>query len=139
MNYAERIIKLTKGEEMTIITLTKKGIALTLAILIIATPLLAQQTMDDYVQGKLDGERDSKGNPLWILAGVGCGVFGVGAAYFIKPSPPAHALVGKASGYVMGYTEGYQKKSRNKNAGYACAGWAAWIIFYLATYEAPGE
>ena len=117
----------------------KSCLVLSLIFLLIATPLLAQQTMDDYVQGKLDGERDAKGSPLWFLAGLGCGIFGAGAAYFIKPSPPTHALVGKSSSYVMGYTEGYQNKARNKNTTYACAGWVAWTILYLAVIAPSSE
>lgn len=111
----------------------RKIFILFLVSILIITPILAQQqTMDDYVQGKLDGENNAKGNALWFIAGAGCGIFGAGAAYFIKPSPPAHALIGKSSNYVLGYTEGYQNKARNKNTTYACAGWAAWGIFYVA-------
>lgn len=85
-----------------------------------------------FVQGKIDGARDAKGNALWLIAGVGCGVFGVGAAYFTKPSPPTQMLIGKSRDYVMGYTEGFQGKSRETNTGYACAGWGTWALVYLA-------
>jgi hypothetical protein len=87
---------------------------------------------EGFFEGKVAGEASAKGNPLWILAGVGCGLFGVLGALLVKPSPPTHALMGKSSDYVLGYTEGYQKKARNANTGYACAGWAAFTVVYVA-------
>jgi len=104
-----------------------------LIILMLSTPIISiAQTMgNDYLQGKMQGELDAKGNPLWIIAGLGCGIFGVGAAYFTKPSPPSMAIMGKSTEYILGYTEGYQNKSRNTNTGYACGGWAAWLVMYL--------
>ena len=111
-----------------------KVISVFLIAIMVSIPmtLLAQQQEGTFAQGKMDGERDAKGNALWVLAGAGCGIFGVGAAYFMKPSPPAQALVGKSADYVLGYTDGYQNKARNANAGYACGGWAAFIAIYAA-------
>ena len=112
-----------------------KLISMVLIVLMVSTPmmLLAQEEQEDtFFQGKLDGERDAKGNGLWALAGCACGIFGVAAAYLIKPTPPAAALIGRSSEYIMGYTEGYQNKSRNKNAMYACGGWAAFVLIYAA-------
>jgi hypothetical protein len=118
---------------MTNTIIWKKILALSLAIVLFANPILwAQEELSDYALGKLDGERDAKGNPLWFLAGFGCGIFGVGAAYLIKPEPPAHALMGKSSEYVLGYTEGYQNKSRTQNAMYALGGMAAGCLLFLA-------
>lgn len=117
---------------MLIIGPAKKTIAVILAILMFTAPILAYQTSTEYARGKLEGERDARGNPLWLLAGVGCGIFGAGAAYFIKPTPPSHALMGKSPDYVLGYTEGFQNKARMSNVGYACAGWAAFAAIYIA-------
>lgn len=110
----------------------KKIIALFLAVMILATPVLGQQGGGDYFRGKLDGERDARGNPLWVLAGLsgtGCclliGCAGVGLAYAVPPSPPPAALMGKSSEYVLGYTEGYKSKARLKNTAYAAAGCCA--------------
>ncbi|MDP4164544.1 MAG: hypothetical protein Q8898_15720 [Bacillota bacterium] len=89
-----------------------------------------QSAMNQFAVGKLDGERDAKGNPLWFLAGAGCGCFGAGFAFLMKPSPDAQSLVGKSSDYVLGYTEGYKNKGRMKNTSYACAGWAAFVAVY---------
>ena len=119
---------------MTLPHFFQRTISLILVFLLLACPLIGQQgnTVNDYLQGKADGEMDAKGNPAWILGGALCGIFGVAGAYFIKPSPPTESLIGKSAEYVMGYTEGYQNKSRQKNAAYACGGWAAFVVIFLA-------
>ena len=112
-----------------------KLVALLLAITFLTTPLLvlADEGLNEYAQGKMDGEEDAKGNPLWILAGAGCGICGAGAAYLMKPKPPTSSLVGKSGDYVLGYTEGYQNKGRNKNTMYACGGWLVGVAILAAT------
>jgi hypothetical protein len=85
-----------------------------------------------YSDGLMRGQIEAKGNALWLLAGFGCNCLGVLAAYMVKPNPPTYALVGKSSDYVMGYTEGYQKKSKNKNANYAWLGCAANALVSIA-------
>lgn len=112
-----------------------KLVAFVLAFLMVVCPFsssLAQTTPSDYVQGKMDGERDARGNPVWFLAGLGCGIFGLIGAFVIAPSPPTHALVGKSSDYVLGYTEGYKSKARSGNAMYAAVGAITWVVIYLA-------
>lgn len=94
-------------------------------ILVVPVVALAQDDdsgVDQCWQGKADGERDGKGNAAWMLAGIGCGIFGVGAAYLIKPNPATGALLGKSSEYVLCYTESYQQSAKNKNAMYAGIG-----------------
>lgn len=121
----------------------KKPISLMLIFLLLLCPLLAMQadSGNDFLQGKADGEMDAKGNPLWLLGGALCGLFGVIGAYFIKPSPPTEAMLGKSAEYVMGYTDGYQNKARNKNVGYACGGWAIFILIYAAAggFDTSGD
>ena len=41
----------------------------------------------------------------------------------------------------MGYTDGYQNKARNKNVGYACGGWAIFILIYAAAggFDTSGD
>ncbi|MCF7911334.1 MAG: hypothetical protein K9M99_02310 [Candidatus Cloacimonetes bacterium] len=122
-----------------------KVVSLILALLLFSMPvilkaqLLEEQAKDQqsaeqtYAQGQLDGKRDAKGNPLWILAGCGCGLFGVLGAILIKPNPPAQKLIGKSNDYVLGYTEAYKKAASGKNTGYAFGGWAAYLIAYFAS------
>jgi hypothetical protein len=116
-------------------------------VLMISAPItsLAQGT-GDYLQGRTDGERDAKGNPLWVLAGLagtGCclliGCAGIGAAYLLPPSPPAHVLIGKSPEYVLGYTEGYQSKAKVENTMYAAIGCAAAAVINLIINLALGN
>lgn len=113
---------------------SKKIIALSLAAMMLATPILAQQAPSDYVQGKTDGARDGNAaaSPLWFAAGVGCGCFGAGAAYLMPPSVPAERLVGKSADYATGYAEAYRSAGRNRQTLYACTGWLTWGLIYLA-------
>ena len=109
-----------------------------LAFLVCATPILAQQAPDqasEYFQGKLDGEREASGSGIWFLAGLGCGVFGLGAAYLSQPAPPAINLVGKSQPYAMGYTDGYRNSARNQNTTYAAIGWAVWLAILVGAYS----
>jgi len=76
------------------------------------------------------GEQDSKANPVFFVAGAGCGCFGIGFAYLNKPSVNILTLTGKSEVYIIGYTKGYQNKSRNKNMIYASVGWLFWLAFY---------
>jgi hypothetical protein len=117
----------------------KRVVSLMLVVFMIAMPLIelsAQETnsaVSEFTMGQLKGESDAKGQPLWFLAGLGCGIIGVGVAYFVKPNPPAAALLGQSSDYVLGYTDGFKKKSRDKNVSYACVGWGVWIVIYVTT------
>lgn len=89
-----------------------------------------------YAQGHIDGERDYRASPAWIVAGVGCGLFGVGYAWLVPPEPPSQALVDKEAEYALGYREGYRGKGRSGNTLYACLGWVTWLLILVA---ASGE
>jgi hypothetical protein len=95
-------------------------------------PQSASQGGDTCMQGKFDGAAAARANPLWILAGAACGIFGVGAAYLIKPSPPIGSLMGRSSEYALCYTDAYQNKARNGNTAWACGGWATFVLIYVA-------
>ncbi|MBN1350547.1 hypothetical protein JXJ21_14115 [candidate division KSB1 bacterium] len=110
-----------------------KSTLIALILVIIATSgIIAQESTGTYLDGKADGQRDAMGNAMWILAGFGCGIMGVVAAYIHKPSPPVYALVGKSPEYVLGYTEGYQTKARSRNLWYASAGLGAMLVVSIA-------
>lgn len=116
-------------------SISKKIISFSLIFIFLSIPVLAQapQAPEDYLEGRKDGERDAKGSAGWIAGGVLCGIFTVIYVYAMsKPSPPATALIGKTQDYVLGYTEGYQKKTRSKNGMYALLGWTTWIVIYFA-------
>ena len=137
----------------------RKATVLGLTVLIVSTPLLSQPNtaanQSDYVQGKADGERDAKGDKLWILAGAGagcascltatsCGCLGSAAGASLAASlstaavvvplrletaPPASTLVGKSEAYVQGYSQGYKEKAGRQNAIYSGSGCAGgWLL-----------
>jgi len=99
----------------------------------------------DYIRGKMDGERDAKGNGIWFVAGLpGVCCYGIGlggnlCSFLLPPSPPEGFLIGKSGEYILGYTEGYQSKGRLKNAKHATLGClvgtgievAFYVIFFL--------
>lgn len=112
----------------------RKVICMFLAGVIFVAPVLSQQIESECLQARLDGKKDGgdAASPLWLLAGVGCGCLGVGAAYVAAPSPPAEKLVGKSADYVICYTEAYKKEGRTRQALYAVGGWLVFIVVYIA-------
>ena len=107
-----------------------------------ATPAASGRIVNstDYIRGKMDGERDAKGNGIWFVAGLpgaccyGIGVGGIVISYIATPSPPESAYIGKPVEYIMGYTEGYKNKGRLKNAKYASLGCLAGTVIEVALY-----
>jgi len=100
---------------------------------------------DDYLQGKMDGKREARGNPVWILAGLAgtglclcIGVAGIGIAFAVAPSPPETALMGKSTSYIQGYTEGYKSKGRLGNAGWATLGCTIAAVINIVINLATG-
>lgn len=92
-------------------------------------------TPELYAQGRLDGERDYQSNPAWALAGLGCGIFGVGFAYLIPPEPPGHIVVSKSPEYAIGYRDGWKDKARHENTKMAAIGFATWVIILITAVE----
>lgn len=122
-----------------------KFIALAMCFFIVATPLLAQQADNktgDYIQGRADGELDGKGSAGYLLLGVVCGVIGFVIAAVSNPSPPPERIMGKSREYVLGYTDGYRSKAKNKNMVYAGIGWGISaiiaIIIMTSTEDSSG-
>jgi hypothetical protein len=76
-------------------------------------------------RARVDAERDAKVDAnafLWF----GCGFItlwiGMGAAYFIVPSPSAERLMGKSADYVFAYTTMYRSKRRSTQTKFATLG-----------------
>ena len=119
----------------------RKSIILIAMVLILAVPFVsfAQKGTDDACrQAKIDAQRDINGT-LWFGAGCLFGIFGYGAAYVIKPSPPATRLLGKSPEYVANYTDCYKeagRKVQTKNALTGClvsiaAEFVTYVLFFL--------
>ncbi|MCP4584242.1 MAG: hypothetical protein GY839_21730 [candidate division Zixibacteria bacterium] len=117
----------------------QKTVAVLLSIFMLTIPLMTNTAMADGTceEGMIDGKADghSAGSPLWILAGFGCGCLGAGAAYLVKPSPPAERLIGMSPEYVVCYTDSYKKEARNRQVTYAIIGWGLGVVVVLATYN----
>lgn len=88
--------------------------------------------ISDYAQGRLDAERDYHAHPGWILAGAGCGIFGVGYAWLVPSEPPASVFNNASAEYTLGYRDGWKEKARHDNAAFAAMGWATWILLLIA-------
>ena len=112
-----------------------KSISILIAFSIMATPLSlnAQQntTNATFTDGMMAGEMAASGNAGWLLGGFLCGIFGVGGAFLIEPSPPVHFLIGKNSEYIMGFTQSYKSASKKKNLTYASIGCLGSLAFNI--------
>ena len=110
-----------------------KIISITLTSLLLMTPIAAQQSqLDACTRANMDAKNDTNG-PLWIGAGCLFGIFGLGAAYVIEPTPQATKLLGKDANYVALYTDCYKsaaKKAQTTNAMYGCIGSCAFSMAY---------
>jgi hypothetical protein len=104
-----------------------------LCLVMFAAPMAATAQMgksSDFMQGKVDGEKDAKGEGWWYWVGCAGGllsssVVGLGLAFLpliIKPTVPSDKLMGKTPEYVQGYTEGWQAKAQKINLKYALFG-----------------
>lgn len=122
---------------MKIRIIGKQLITLILVILMIATPLLAQQTENEYFKGKIDGENAGKGvgaSILWYFAGCFLGLIGIVLAYVVEPDVPSGTLLGKSPEYVMGYNEGYKKAVKGKQVKSAAFGLLTTLVVYCGFY-----
>jgi len=105
-----------------------------------STPDSSVRGNNDYLEGKIAGQQDAKGNATWILAGApgaccyGIGVIGVVCSVLIPPEPPVSKLLGKSSAYILGYTEGFKSKARWKNAVWSSLGCIAGTVVAAAGY-----
>ena len=88
----------------------------------VTIPLLAQDEMNDYLKGRIDGENQAKGEEIWFLSGCLLGLVGVLIPLVYEPTVPSAQLMGKSSAYVRGFSEGYKEKAKKENAKYAAYG-----------------
>lgn len=120
----------------------KKSVALGMAVLMLAVPVLAQQAATDAVlEAQSQAEADFN-KAMWL--GVGCllGWVGILIGYLVQPSPPATALMGKSPEYVAAYTEAYKEKMKSLQTRYAligCLGNMAFSMVYVALVMSASE
>ena len=115
-------------------TMRKFTIALVLTVFM--TALFAQKTdvtTRACFDAKLDVRKDVN-TILWLGAGCLFSILGVGAAYVIKPSPPASRLLGKSSDYVAAYTNCYRHEGRKLQTRAAAVGCVSGASAAVALY-----
>jgi len=125
--------------------LARRSIAALLIVCLAAAPLAAQQDgrsedqSSDYQQGWVDGQKEAKGQGIWILSGLLLGPIGLILPWIISPTVPGASLIGKSSAYIQGYTAGYQKKAKSQNFLYSLLGFgitAAAVAVTIGVYAA---
>ena len=106
-----------------------------LMITLIVLTVFGLVVASDYTDGALAGTTagTAAASPAWVVAGAGCGCFGVGAAYLMPGDVPTVNLVGQSSDYALGYTESYKKAKSKKQGIYAWGGLGAYWVVYIAT------
>jgi len=120
------------------------ALALTVAVLVYPTTVLASEGEGTAAEGTIAGQADARTNTssiLWFGAGCLFELLGVAAAYLITPNPPAMRLLGKSPEYVAAYTDAYSASARSvqtNNAWLGCivstlAGTGVYILAALAS------
>jgi cytochrome c553 len=106
-----------------------KIVAVVMAVMMFATPLMAQQRqVSPTAQAKRDAEQDVN-QTMWYFAGCLTCV-GLAIAYLVAPDPPASRLMGKSPQYVASYTEAYKEAGRSKQLRAALIGCVAASVGY---------
>ena len=131
---------------MEVRMILKRFVVVFLGVLLLVTPILMNAD-DSASSAIIAADRDARANTngaLWFGAGCIFGLFGVGAAYVIEPSPSAQVLLGKSPKYVAAYTSEYKsvgKSIRTKNALTGCVVGGVvetigWIVYYFVVVSA---
>lgn len=116
-----------------------KTLSLFLALLIIAVPILAQQTQQEVLraeqQGEQDAIRDHK-KMTWFIVGCLALVPGLLIATLIEPRPPQAAILGKSPDYVAAYTDAYVRKTKGLRTNWALYGCGTGALLYVGLWVA---
>jgi len=110
---------------------------LVIGIALVFLPIAAMAQMpastDACTQAQLDAQADVN-STLWFGAGCLLGIWGVGAAYVIEPSPPASRLIGMPPDYVAMYSDCYKAKAKSIQTSKAIKGCVVDAVFWAAYY-----
>jgi hypothetical protein len=108
----------------------RKLFALCLATALLAAPAaaIAQDAGTARTDGQCDAKADTKSS-LWFGAGCLGGLIAVGAAYMIKPNPPATRLLGKSAEYTAVYVDEYQRTAVGIQTRNAWTGYCTYCVF----------
>lgn len=111
----------------------QKSVALFLALVMLASPVLAQDVEKARAAAEMDAERNVSGG-TWFLIGCVGGVTGLIVAYVIDSPPSSSALIGKSPEYVAAYTDVYRERAksiRTKNTWTGCLTTGVVYIVYI--------
>jgi len=113
-------------------------IAMLMALLILAVPILAQQAENAALLAQEQARRDVNAT-TWFIIGFFLGIVGYALAYLIVPNPPSSALVGKSPEYVAIYSDAYREEGKRIQTSKALIGclvntgiWVALYAFVIA-------
>lgn len=113
-----------------------KKVLLIIAVFMVFLPVISvAQVPDDEacMQAKKDAETDVN-KTMWFAGGCLIGVLGVGAAYVIKPNPPASKLLGKSPEYVASYSDCYREKASSIQTSSSMYGCLVGTVITAAIY-----
>jgi len=111
------------------------ALALTVAVLVYPTTVLASEGEGTAAEGTAAGQSDGRANTngvLWLGAGCLLQVIGVAAAYLYTPTPQAMPLLGKSPEYVAAYTDAYGDAAKSVQTGNAWVGCVAAALAWVA-------
>jgi len=118
-----------------------KRVLLIVAVFIVFLPVITVAQVPDNeacVQAKADAEMDVN-KTMWFVGGCLIGVLGVGAAYLVKPNPPASKLLGKSPEYIASYSDCYSAKAssiQTSSSIYGCVvGTLVTVVIYAIAYS----
>jgi len=109
----------------------KKTLGLILLLTLVAIPIVTYGQAGDVCHQAQRDARHDVNDTLWFTLGCLFGVFGLGAAYLILPSPSAARMVGKSSEYVNVYIDCYKDRARDIQVKKSFNGCLIWSIVAL--------
>lgn len=85
----------------------------------------------DYIRGKIEGDKDAKDKALsWFFAGLLFGFLVVIASVIYNQKPKIEKMnAGFSEDYILGFSEGFYNKSKSYAFSYSLAGVILWFIF----------
>ena len=113
-----------------------KKVLLIVAIFMAFLPVISvAQVLDSEAcaQAKADAEMEVN-KTMWFAGGCLIGILAVGAAYLVKPNPPASKLVGKSPEYIASYSDCYKEKASSIQTSSSMYGCVVGTLISAAIY-----
>jgi hypothetical protein len=113
-----------------------KKVLLIVSVFMVFIPVISiAQAMDSEacMQAEADAEMDVN-KTMWFAGGCLIGILAVGAAYLVKPNPPASQLVGKSPEYIASYSDCYKEKASSIQTSSSMYGCIVGTVISAAIY-----